>query len=347
MVTASVLRSTCLVAGTSALLLLGPAAVAAASSPTARCGVDLSAPEIARAVAQVPRPRIGGVPQRWSTTPSSGNFDPCSRISGVTIAIRGGTAGSPAQVLLFAYGRYVRTAAPFPFSGSSVDSAASNPGELVVHYRWLEWNDTVADSRGRSTAQFRWNGSAVVQTGDLPPTPWVPGSALLTAADVGQPRWAAGKGVRPTAFDPCGGTAYPAEQHRVVGRWRDFVSQQDGQPVEGRGLREDVVRYGTGDDVAAAQAGYLQAARACPRRVDGTRTTTQEVLQLQPLIVRETSVDAAVPAPVAPTYYAFPRVGNLLALVVTGDSEGDAGLPYAREQARQARARLLAADSPH
>lgn len=181
----------------------------------------------------------------------------------------------------------------------------------------------------------------VTSVGQQPPLPYVPNAALLTAADVGATTIGQGHTLRAALYHPCGAT-YEVRSQRVAAAYRRFEDQMDGQPVEGRYLSDDAVRYSTPANASRAVQEYRQAALDCPREANGTVTTTYEVLQKAPLVVRELSVDSAFPtAPPAPLYWAFPRVGDLVSTVEAGNSEGDIGLAAARSFAEKARQHMV------
>lgn len=318
-------------------------ATATTADPAARCGVDLSAPVVRASIAKVPTVRLpDGTVLPWSTRGLQGDFDPCARISGVVLSVERATGSSPHQVMVFTKGRYVGTATERAHPFTSVAVARSTPDVLALDYRWLLADDPSASPSGASQVQLRWDGTRVVRSGQLPPPVTVPAEALLTARELGDglTRTGGGTGVRPTAFDPCVGTAYPAERERVAGAWRRFGTMDGGTPVEGVGITEDVVQYSTAADAAEAVEGYRRVAAACTRSIEGTVTTTYEVVSSTPLVVRGTSTDSRWGSPVAPDYYAFPRVGGRLALVVAGASEGDIGVDGALRFAALARTHL-------
>ena len=177
--------------------------------------------------------------------------------------------------------------------------------------------------------------------GQSPALPYVPNAALLTASDVDATAIGQGHTIRAALYHPCG-ARYAVRTERVAAAYRRFEDQMDGQPIEGRYIADDAVRYSSPANAARAVAQYRQATVDCPREVHGTTSTTYEVLQKAPLIVRELSVDSAFPsAPPAPLYWMFPRVGDLVSTVEAGHSEGDIGLAEARSFAEKARRHMV------
>lgn len=132
-----------------------------------RCGVDLTAPAITDVIAQVP---LDYPDYAWEPGSFTGNYDPCAALSGVELRIQGSTAGSPMQVMLFSYGRFIGTGTGEAYSTSLVDVDASTRDTVVVNYVYPRpWDSGTAGASGYATVRYQWDGAKVVMLDELPP----------------------------------------------------------------------------------------------------------------------------------------------------------------------------------
>ncbi|MEV5833354.1 LppP/LprE family lipoprotein [Nocardia sp. NPDC052112] len=137
------------------------------AAPTAKCGVDLTAPAIGSAIATLPVDPITKVP--WSTDPAGfeGTFDPCVTLSAVIITVEGATGSSPNQVLLFHKGEFVGTATRESFGFTSLDPGRTTDDTVAVTYKTPGSCNACSDGT-LTPVQFHWNGKQV-QTVGTPP----------------------------------------------------------------------------------------------------------------------------------------------------------------------------------
>ncbi|SEB69252.1 LppP/LprE lipoprotein [Gordonia malaquae] len=94
------------------------------------------------------------------------SLDPCKTLSFATTTIEMATNSSPVAILLFNKGKFVGPASTcFP---PIKDVTSSGDDTVTVTYRYPNEGDTNAGMTGRATLTFRWDGSKVVKTGDVP-----------------------------------------------------------------------------------------------------------------------------------------------------------------------------------
>lgn len=116
-----------------AAIALVSTAPSGAAPPGSQCGVNLSAPQIAQAVRSLPP--FAGLDAPWDPNPYGGNFDPCAALSTALVTLHGATGSSPEQALLFHNGEYVGPATPSAYPFTSLDTARTNDGMVVLDYK--------------------------------------------------------------------------------------------------------------------------------------------------------------------------------------------------------------------
>ncbi len=131
----------------------------AQAAPPQSCAVDLAAPEIARAVAQLPRdPRSR---QGWNPEPVAGNYNECAALSAVIVEANTNAENPNTRAVLFHRGKYIASGVPDTFGFTGIDAAASTGETLAL---------TFASGPGlaglQSVVRFRWNGSGVELIGN-------------------------------------------------------------------------------------------------------------------------------------------------------------------------------------
>ncbi|MDT5338814.1 MAG: hypothetical protein QOD90_4319 [Mycobacterium sp.] len=147
---------------------LASATPSAAAPPGSQCGVNLGAPQIAQAVRSVPP--VAGLDAPWDPNPYGGNFDPCAALSTALVTVQGATGSSPEQALLFHNGEYVGPATPQAYPFTSLDTAGTNDGVVVLDYK---------DGRNVCTAcqgpvhvvRYQWQFDRVWMLDPAPPSP--------------------------------------------------------------------------------------------------------------------------------------------------------------------------------
>ena len=116
------------------------------------CAVNLGAPEILRAVAELPAdPRSG---QGWSPEALSGNYNECAPLSAVIVKANTNAVNPNTRVIMFHHGKFIGRGAPDTFGFNGIDMSASTGDTVALKY-----------SNGlpglESVVRFRWNGNGV------------------------------------------------------------------------------------------------------------------------------------------------------------------------------------------
>ncbi|TPG36042.1 LppP/LprE family lipoprotein [Mycolicibacterium hodleri] len=135
--------------------------VASGPSPTPAppdpCAIDLAAPEIAKAVSELPRdPRSG---QPWSPEPLAGNYSECAQLSAIVITANTNMANPNTRAVLFHLGKVIPEGVPDTYGFNGIDDAATTGDTVALMYL----NDT---SGLKSVVRFRWNGNGVELVGN-------------------------------------------------------------------------------------------------------------------------------------------------------------------------------------
>ncbi|MEO3761276.1 LppP/LprE family lipoprotein [Mycobacterium sp. B14F4] len=139
-----------------------PAPTVAAPSADAAvdpCAVDLNAPEIAEAVAALPKdPRSG---QGWYPVPVAGNYNECAQLSVVIVRANTNAENPNTRAVMFHLGKFIPTGVPDTYGFNGVDTSAGTGDTVALRY-----------SNGMpgldSVVKFRWNGNGVELIGNTP-----------------------------------------------------------------------------------------------------------------------------------------------------------------------------------
>ena len=146
-----------------------PAAAAPAPAPTIAppnaqaaadpCAVNLNAPEIAEAVAALPKdPRSG---QGWYPVPIAGNYNECAQLSVVIVRANTNAENPNTRAVMFHLGKFIPTGVPDTYGFNGVDNSVSTGDTIALRY-----------SNGMpgldSVVRFRWNGNGVELIGNTP-----------------------------------------------------------------------------------------------------------------------------------------------------------------------------------
>jgi len=135
-----------------------PTAVTPAPDPSASdpCEVDLAAPAIGRAVAELPRdPRSG---QGWSPEPVAGNYNECAPLSAVIVKANTNAANPNTRAVMFHLGKHIPTGIPDTYGFNGIDPSQSTGDTVAL---------TFAGGMGlQSVVKFRWNGNGVELIGN-------------------------------------------------------------------------------------------------------------------------------------------------------------------------------------
>jgi hypothetical protein len=139
-----------------------PATSSAAPTATAAadpCDVNLAAPEIAKAVSELPRdPRSN---QAWNPEPLAGNYNECAQLSAVIVKANTNSDNPNTRAVMFHLGRYIPTGVPDTYGFNGIDKTVTT-GDTVA----LRYSNGVPGLD--SVVKFRWNGNGVELIGNTP-----------------------------------------------------------------------------------------------------------------------------------------------------------------------------------
>lgn len=136
--------------------VIAPPSAQASADP---CRVNLNAPEIAEAVAALPRdPRSN---QGWYPVPITGNFNECAQLSVVIVRANTNAENPNTRAVMFHLGKFIPTGVPDTYGFNGVDTSAST-GDTVA----LRYSNGVPGLD--SVVKFRWNGNGVELVGNTP-----------------------------------------------------------------------------------------------------------------------------------------------------------------------------------
>jgi hypothetical protein len=135
---------------------VGPA-TSATAGPVDPCAVNLAAPEIAKAVSELPRdPRSN---QAWSPEPVAGNYNECAQLSAVIVRANTNAEGPNTRAVLFHQGKFIPTGVPDTYGFNGIEDSASTGDTVALRYSGaMEGLDSVV--------RFRWNGNGVELIGN-------------------------------------------------------------------------------------------------------------------------------------------------------------------------------------
>jgi hypothetical protein len=123
------------------------------------CAVNLAAPEIAKAVSELPRdPRSG---QAWSSEPLAGTYNECAQLSAVIVKANTNAANPNTRAVLFHLGKFIPTGVPDTYGFNGIDKSVNTGDTVALVYS----NGTPGLD---SVVKFRWNGNGVELMGNTP-----------------------------------------------------------------------------------------------------------------------------------------------------------------------------------
>jgi LppP/LprE lipoprotein len=133
--------------------VIAPSATAAADP----CAVNLAAPEIAKAVSELPRdPRSN---QAWSPEPVAGNYNECAQLSAIIVKANTNSENPNTRAVLFHLGKFIPTGVPDTYGFNGIDDSATTGDTIALKYSsGVEGLDSVV--------KFRWNGNGVELIGN-------------------------------------------------------------------------------------------------------------------------------------------------------------------------------------
>ncbi|XJF14200.1 LppP/LprE family lipoprotein [Mycobacterium sp. AMU20-3851] len=122
------------------------------------CAVNLAAPEIARAVSELPRdPRSN---QPWNPEPLAGNYNECAPLSVVIVKANTNAENANTRAVMFHLGKFIPTGIPDTYGFNDIDETVST-GDTVG----LKYTNGVPGLD--SVVRFRWNGAGVELIGNV------------------------------------------------------------------------------------------------------------------------------------------------------------------------------------
>jgi hypothetical protein len=128
--------------------------VTAAPDP---CEVNLAAPEIARAVSELPRDARSN--QGWNPEPLAGNYNECAPLSAVIVKANTNSENPNTRAVMFHLGKFIPTGVPDTYGFNGIDSSTSTGDTVALRYSGgIEGLDSVV--------RFRWNGNGVELIGN-------------------------------------------------------------------------------------------------------------------------------------------------------------------------------------
>jgi LppP/LprE lipoprotein len=135
--------------------VVAPSATAAADP----CAVNLAAPEIVKAVSELPRdPRSN---QAWNPEPLAGNYNECAQLSAVIVKANTNSDNPNTRAVLFHLGKFIPTGVPDTYGFNGIDESATTGDTIALRYSGgVEGLDSVV--------KFRWNGNGVELIGNTP-----------------------------------------------------------------------------------------------------------------------------------------------------------------------------------
>jgi hypothetical protein len=135
-----------------------PSSAPSTSAPDP-CAVNLAAPEIAKAVSELPRdPRSG---QAWSPEPLAGTYNECAQLSAIIVKANTNAENPNTRAVLFHLGKFIPTGVPDTYGFNSVQPSESTGDTVALVYS----NGTPGLD---SVVKFRWNGAGVELIGNTP-----------------------------------------------------------------------------------------------------------------------------------------------------------------------------------
>ena len=121
------------------------------------CDINLAAPEIAKAVSELPRdPRSN---QGWSPEPLAGNYNECAPLSAVIIKANTNAENPNTRAVMFHLGKFIPTGVPDVYGFNGIDNTVTT-GDTVA----LRYSNGIAGLD--SVVKFRWNGNGVELIGN-------------------------------------------------------------------------------------------------------------------------------------------------------------------------------------
>jgi hypothetical protein len=128
-----------------------------ATAATDPCEVNLAAPEIAKAVSELPRdPRSN---QGWNPEPLAGNYNECAPLSTVIVKANTNAENPNTRAVMFHLGKFIPTGVPDTYGFNGIDKSATTGDTVALVYsNGIPGLDSVV--------KFHWNGNGVELIGN-------------------------------------------------------------------------------------------------------------------------------------------------------------------------------------
>ncbi|CDQ45860.1 LppP/LprE family lipoprotein [Mycolicibacterium neoaurum] len=121
------------------------------------CAVNLAAPEVVRAVSELPRdPRSN---QPWNPEPLAGNYNECAQLSAVIVKANTNAQNANTRAVMFHLGKFIPTGVPDTYGFNDIDTTASTGDTVALMF-------TGGVPGVNSVVRFRWNGAGVELIGN-------------------------------------------------------------------------------------------------------------------------------------------------------------------------------------
>jgi hypothetical protein len=123
------------------------------------CAINLAAPEIAKAVSELPRdPRTS---QGWNPEPLAGNYNECAQLSAVIVKANTNSENPNTRAVMFHLGKFIPTGVPDTYGFNGIEQSTTTGDTVALVYSsGIEGLDSVV--------KFRWNGNGVELIGNTP-----------------------------------------------------------------------------------------------------------------------------------------------------------------------------------
>jgi LppP/LprE lipoprotein len=130
-----------------------------ATAATDPCEVNLAAPEITKAVSELPRdPRSN---QGWNPEPLAGNYNECAQLSVVIVKANTNAQNPNTRAVMFHRGKFIPSGVPDTYGFNGIDNSVSTGDTVALRY-------TSGVTGLDSVVRFRWNGNGVELIGNTP-----------------------------------------------------------------------------------------------------------------------------------------------------------------------------------
>jgi hypothetical protein len=134
-----------------------PVATPTTTAAADPCAVNLAAPEIVKAVSDLPRDSRSN--QAWNPEPLAGNYNECAQLSAVIVKANTNSDNPSTRAVLFHLGKFIPTGVPDTYGFNGIDDSATTGDTIALRY-------TGGILGLASVVKFRWNGNGVELIGN-------------------------------------------------------------------------------------------------------------------------------------------------------------------------------------